>query len=76
MDKLFRFSTDLRCFLANGETQILRNKRVSVEAATQGEALELVPSIATEMVHDAGGDWTDAPLDRLEVIHAVFEGAR
>lgn len=66
--KVFRFRADLRCFLANGDTDILRRYRVAVEASTKQEACRLIPAIATEMVHDEGSHLLDAPLDRLEVI--------
>ena len=68
--KTYRFTTDLRCFLRNGETQVIRGYEVAVEAETRSEARCQLASIATDMVDDAGSRLTDAPLDCLVVISA------
>jgi hypothetical protein len=64
----FHFIVDLRCHLVNGEVQMLRNYRVRVEANSEAEARRHVAYVATEKVHDNGGDATDAPLEDLVVI--------
>lgn len=66
---IYRYRVDLRCHLSNGDTDVLRRYRVRVEAYTEREARRMIPDIATEKVHDEGGDLLDAPLDYLEVIH-------
>jgi hypothetical protein len=64
----FRFVADLRCFLANGKRDVLRNFAIAVEADSPDEARDNVRSVAIEMVHDQGSRLLDAPLDRLEIV--------
>jgi hypothetical protein len=73
--KTYRFSTDLQCFLADGKVTELRRYDVAVEADSAEQAREHLRSIATEMVHDAGSQLLDAPLDYLDVRQATLIGA-
>jgi hypothetical protein len=66
--RTYRFIADLRCHLANGELQIVRGYKVAVYAGSLRQAARMVEATATEMVHDAGGELLDAPLEHLVVI--------
>lgn len=68
--RTFEFVCDLVCTLADGSTDTLRVKRILIEADSAEQAREYLNSVATEMVHDAGSRWLDAPLECLEVRNA------
>ena len=69
LDKTFQFVVDLQCHLVTGEIDTLFNFKVSVKARAIREARDDLHSVATEMVHDDGGNLLDAPLDFLEVLN-------
>jgi hypothetical protein len=69
MAKIYRFRVTLRCHLANGDIDTLRNYRVAVEARTKADARDVIAMVASNMVHDEGSHLLDAPLDYLEVLH-------
>lgn len=73
MDRIYRFRVDLCCHLANGDVDVLRDFRVAVRASTKKEATRQLTAVATEMVHDAGGELLDAPLDYLTIAAARVE---
>jgi hypothetical protein len=66
--KVYHFRADLKCHLANGDTQIIHAYRVNVEAINKASARDMVSAIATEMVHDEGSALLDAPMDFLEIL--------
>ena len=70
----YRFVVDLKCHLANGETQMIRRLEVPIEAYSQDQASEHLLFIATELVHDRGSNLLDAPLDYLEITASSLAG--
>jgi hypothetical protein len=73
MTKTYRFRADLCCHLANGDVTVLRGYVVRVEAMNRQEASRHLKAVATEMVHAAGGELLDAPLDYLTIAAARVE---
>ena len=70
-ESIYRFVVKLKCHLANGETQVIQNFAVNIEAYSREEATEHLLSVATETVHDRGSDLLDAPLDYLEIVSTI-----
>lgn len=68
---IFRFDTGMRVVLANGTVDKIR-KEIAVEADSEREAREYLPSVATESCHDAGSRWFDAPPETIEVRFATL----
>jgi hypothetical protein len=73
MDRLFRFYTELHVTLANGEAVNI-HREILVEAPDADYAQLHLRSVATEMCHDAGSDWFDAPVDDVRIVNAARVG--
>lgn len=72
---IFRFMTDLRCYLEDGSIQDVLDLPVEVEAASEDVARGYLRAVATETVHDLGSKLTDAPLKFLLITRSRREHA-
>jgi hypothetical protein len=63
----FHFVCDVRCHLANGDTETLRSLAVEIEAYDEDVALSYLDGIVEQTIIDGGSRFLDAPLDRCEI---------
>lgn len=65
---VYRFDCTLDVSLQNGKEVRLRKVVAAAAADSVQEAQGYVRSLATEMCHDAGSNWFDAPVEDVRVV--------
>jgi hypothetical protein len=67
----YRYRAHLRVELQDG-TRTERLQEIRIEADDETLARSWLPTIASDMCHDAGSRWFDAPPEKVSVLAATL----
>jgi hypothetical protein len=66
---VYRFRAHLRVRLQDG-SRVQRLQDIAIDAGFEAQARGWLPTIATDICHDAGSRWFDAPPEAVRVLGA------